>query len=123
MGQDTQSTRHRPVIALLSAAVLFFYWRIDPYGLPGPLFCWFRRLTGWYCPGCGSTRALHAMMHGDLRAVLAYNVLAPVALIGALILAWMSPRRLPRWFWVGALATAVVFGVVRNLFSVLAPPR
>jgi hypothetical protein len=31
------------------------------------------------CPGCGSTRAVLALLHGDLHGVLAYNFLGPVA--------------------------------------------
>src|SRR5580693_9291812 len=26
--------------------------------------CPFRYLTGWYCPGCGSLRAIHQLLHG-----------------------------------------------------------
>lgn len=33
----------------------------------GPVLCMFRRCTGGYCPGCGGTRALRAMVMGDLN--------------------------------------------------------
>jgi len=121
--QPAARSRHRPVLVALLLAVLVFYWAIDPYDLPGPLFCWFRRLTGWYCPGCGSTRALHAMTHGDARAMMAYNALAPLALVGAFAMAWATPRRVPRWLWAGALVVVLGFGVLRNVFPALAPPR
>ena len=32
--------------------------------------CPFRSLTGWWCPGCGLTRATHHLMHGDLLGAL-----------------------------------------------------
>jgi len=38
--------------------------------------CLFNRLTGLYCPGCGSMRALHAAFHGDLALALDFNALA-----------------------------------------------
>lgn len=30
-------------------------------------------LTGLQCPGCGISRATHAMLHGNLAEALAYN--------------------------------------------------
>jgi hypothetical protein len=33
------------------------------------------------CPGCGSTRAVFALLRGDLHGVLAYNFLGPVAAV------------------------------------------
>lgn len=45
--------------------------------------CMFRLLTGYFCAGCGITRALHALVHGDLMAALRFNVLA----VGLLALA------------------------------------
>lgn len=44
--------------------------------------CLIYTTTHWLCPGCGSTRALHALLHLDARSALHYNalftVLAPV---------------------------------------------
>ena len=37
--------------------------------------CPVRYLTGWYCPGCGSLRAVHQLLHGNLRAAWAMNPL------------------------------------------------
>lgn len=53
-------------------------------GLPLP-GCLFHALTGWPCPGCGSTRALLAAAHGDLGGALRWNPLAVAALVGALL--------------------------------------
>ncbi len=99
--------------------------------------CPFHRLTGWWCPGCGMTRALHHLVTGDVVAALAANVLFPVVLVlgGYLWLSWVWPAvtgrpvpslgRVPSGVWAGAVAVAVVFGVLRNLpldpFSALAP--
>lgn len=71
--------------ALAAAAVLR---RIDPNAPGNPLpACPFHALTGLYCPGCGSTRSLHALLHGDLATALAMNPLLVVALP---LLAWMA---------------------------------
>jgi hypothetical protein len=42
--------------------------------------CPLRYLTGWYCPGCGSLRAIHQLLHGSLRAAWAMNPLTVVLL-------------------------------------------
>ena len=42
--------------------------------------CPVRSLTGWWCPGCGLTRATHHLMHGDVLGALRYNALLPFVL-------------------------------------------
>lgn len=106
----------------------------DPGETRGYPVCPFRVLTGLWCPVCGSTRAVHALLHADLAAAASSNVLLLLAIpaIGYAWLAWASPRvggpRLPRpglapGMWWGLLAVALAYGVLRNLpaFAVLAP--
>ena len=35
--------------------------------------CPFRALTGFTCPGCGTTRALHHLLHGDFWSAFQLN--------------------------------------------------
>ena len=37
--------------------------------------CPVRYLTGWYCPGCGTLRALHQLLEGNFRAAWDMNPL------------------------------------------------
>ena len=37
--------------------------------------CLFNLFTGLFCPGCGATRALHALVHFDLPGALSMNPL------------------------------------------------
>lgn len=95
--------------------------------------CPFYAVTGAYCPGCGSLRAVHALAHGDVGTALDRNPLAVLAvpLVAALWLLWARRRLLGRertWAapasWINALLVAViVFWVLRNLgpFDWLAP--
>ncbi len=50
--------------------------------------CPFRFFTGLTCPGCGSTRALHQLLHGQIEAAFMLNPLfvigAPLLLLGLL---------------------------------------
>lgn len=98
--------------------------------------CPVRYLTGWYCPGCGSLRAMHQLLHGNLRAAWAMNpltlVLLPFLAYGLASFALFEIRRqgLPQPFlravWIHALCvTIILFGIARNLsfypFDQLAP--
>lgn len=41
--------------------------------------CIFRLLTGFTCPGCGTTRALHEIVHGHFAAAFMLNPLLLIA--------------------------------------------
>src|SRR4029078_9764705 len=47
--------------------------------------CPFLALTGFYCPGCGSMRAVHDLVHGDLSGSLARNPMTVVAVAVMLV--------------------------------------
>ncbi|ADV26254.1 hypothetical protein Psesu_0394 [Pseudoxanthomonas suwonensis 11-1] len=132
----------RPLwIATLASAALAAgagFWLLRTYdpnvaGNPFPP-CMFRAFTGWFCIGCGLTRAMHALAHGDLVRAFAMNPLG-VSLIGVvpLMLAWSGgwqPRVLAplmRWVLEPKLWLVLLPGywVARNLpwfpFTLLAP--
>ena len=87
--------------------------------------CPFRALTGWWCPGCGLTRATHHLLHGDVLGALRYNALVPfvLTLIAVLWIDWyvrsagQRPilRRIPGWATAAGIIAAVGFAVLRNL--------
>ena len=98
--------------------------------------CPVRYLTGWYCPGCGSLRALHHLLHGHFQAAWAMNPLSVVLLpflaygLASFALSQIRGRGLPQPFlrptWIRALCVAIIlFGIARNLplhpFQLLAP--
>lgn len=91
--------------------------------------CPFRTLTGWWCPGCGLTRATHHLFRGDVSQALRYNlfVVLILAAITASWLAWLHraaggsvlwARRFPVWAQVAAGVALVAFAVIRNLPAV-----
>ncbi len=63
-----------------SAGALVPLYAADP--ARGGVFprCPIHALTGLYCPGCGTTRALHQLLHGNLLAALRLNPLLLVLL-------------------------------------------
>ncbi|MCM1310774.1 MAG: DUF2752 domain-containing protein [Bacteroides sp.] len=106
-------------IALL--AVVFLFNPMEG-GFPYPR-CAFKMLTGWDCPGCGSTRALHALLHGRIAEAWADNPAVFVVLpLAALCLAAESPRfpRLRRvifssGFVIIFIIAAIGWTIFRNL--------
>jgi hypothetical protein len=65
---------------ILGLTVLFFI--IDPADCKIFPRCYFHLLTGYYCPGCGSQRAIHSLLHLDFYGVIRNNFLfIPAALI------------------------------------------
>ena len=87
--------------------------------------CPFLALTGYYCPGCGSARALHALLHGDPALALKRNPLVVAAVAGLLAyaVAWTVKRgrghRLlwspPNWLLYSVLGVVLTFWVLRNV--------
>lgn len=63
--------------------------------------CLLLELTGFYCPGCGGTRAIEALLHGEWLKALWYHPFVPYsAVIGGWFLIsntieWISCGRLP----------------------------
>lgn len=86
--------------------------------------CPFHALTGLLCPGCGATRALATLLHGNLKEAMPWNglfvVLVPILLVYLAIeyVRAVSGRpqiQVPKPAIVAMLATAISFAVLRNL--------
>jgi hypothetical protein len=116
------------VVALggLGFAVLYSF---DPSRTAWYPPCLLHQYTGWHCPGCGSTRMLHAMSHGDLSAAIGFNPLLVAAIGLSPLLIWRRHlRRAPKlsaWLTRSAIVVVIAFGVLRNIpyhpFTLLAP--
>lgn len=57
----------------LLAAICFVYYRFDPALCGFFPRCPFRAMTGYLCPGCGSQRVVHSLLHLDFTAAFRYN--------------------------------------------------
>ena len=134
----TEMRNHRMLAAmfLLGGVAIVLLRVFDPAasGVFPP--CPVRYLTGLYCPGCGSLRAMHALLHGDIGRAWAMNPLMMVTLpfltYGLVSEALLELRgsRLPEVMlpasWIRAFCFVVVlYAVARNLplypFDLLAP--
>lgn len=68
-------------VALAAAAGVWVMQHYDP-NVAGNFFpkCIFHEATGYWCIGCGLTRALHALVHGDIARAFSMNPLAMLVL-------------------------------------------
>ncbi len=98
--------------------------------------CFFHKLTGLYCPGCGSARALYHLLHLNIITAIDQNVFA---VISTPFVAWhfirlyinevfgrnLKPVFFPGYTIIAILVLILIFWVIRNLpyypFSMLAP--
>ena len=72
---------------LLAGSVYLYLFEPGKTGFFPP--CLFRALTGLTCPGCGSTRAMHQIVHGHFAAAFMLN---PLLLIASPFLIWAFLR-------------------------------
>lgn len=117
-----------PVTAVL---LLFFF---EPTRVPIYPVCVFHRVTGLDCPACGSLRAMHQLLHGNIISAMGFNAFTVLSLplAAGLWIRWQLRQNRgeqgigirPIWFWI-YLAAFVTFGILRELpvpvFAAFAP--
>lgn len=120
-----------PLVLISGVLTLYFF--------KSPLVCTIHELTGIHCPGCGTGRALTAIVHFRFFTALRCN--APIVLLLPL-LGWYSfcgymsyvfgVKNLPRfdvkpWMAYMIIAVIAVYCILRNIpvfpFTLLAPPE
>jgi hypothetical protein len=125
------------LFALCVPAGLVFLYAVPPVDSPFYPRCFFNMTTGMHCPGCGLTRCLHALLHGDILQALAYNALAVVLILPLLLVETvrltipvftkkpLARARYSTLFFRLLLVLFVAYWIVRNIpvhpFTLLAP--
>lgn len=93
--------------------------------------CLIYSLTGIHCMGCGTTRAVVALLHGDIITSLRQNCLVIFGIIGCIwlyieFLFYVYGKKPPftilkyKYAWC-VIIFIVIYTIVRNIFPVLAP--
>jgi hypothetical protein len=123
-----------PLIGLATlagiAAWLLIVGLKHPADFPAWYHCPFHLMTGLHCPGCGSTRATHALLNADPLGSLRNNPLLIVLGVPALLILARSAilrvaRKpitdpiaawgLPGWTGYAVLALVLSFWITRNI--------
>jgi hypothetical protein len=60
--------------------LLVVYWQFNPYEVDFLPRCPFHAFTGFTCPGCGSQRSLHYLLHLEVAEALRENALLVLSL-------------------------------------------
>jgi hypothetical protein len=106
----------RPLAALTAVALPTLYVAAVNPNTPGHYpTCPVLSATGWWCPGCGGLRAVHALGHGELTAAVHDNLLVVVLVVVGAVL-WVG------WLWAaltGGRAPRIGFGGARTVLLVL----
>lgn len=80
-------------LLLIGGGLLLLYAMVDPATTVWMPKCFIHVVTGWDCPGCGSQRAVHALLHGDFRGAFAANAFLVCLLPYLLLLAYAELRK------------------------------
>lgn len=114
-------------VTVLLAAALYIFYTFNPETQPLFPKCPFLFATGYECPGCGSQRAIHSLLHFNIGAALSYNALMVLVLPYIFLGIWLEyfggRKRFPgiekfffgRWSAVVVLTVIIAYWIVRNL--------
>ncbi|MDE6220064.1 MAG: DUF2752 domain-containing protein [Lachnospiraceae bacterium] len=122
----TKKQRTRTVLQELAMIIIlgFIYmgvFLVSGRGIP----CWFNKLTGLKCPGCGMTHAIAQLWTGHIKHALEYNALCvsvlPIACLYILYRAVCyvnNDEAFCIWEYVILailLAVTIGYGIMRNI--------
>ena len=102
------------IVALLGIAAIFYAFNPESYGFYPR--CWFFALTGWQCAGCGGTRAVYSILHGDFSRAFELNPLLFLAVPFVLFLILKPAYARKPWVGISAAIVVIVYTLWRNLW-------
>ncbi len=118
---------------IAAAALVYLYFTGEGEGAGIP--CMFHQITGFYCSGCGASRALRSILHFDFYQALRYNAIFTLCLplftvyFTSLSFSYIrfgkdriSEKISMKIIYI-FVAAALIYGILRNVpaFSFLAP--
>lgn len=93
--------------------------------------CFTLRLFGFYCPACGMTRSVIALMNGDILLSIRQNAMVIVfILLYVVFYIWYILKLFNvkfylflqnEWFWYILITVWFIYGISRNFIPLIAP--
>ena len=108
-------------------AVAFLFYFFDPADEALAPKCPSLLITGYECPGCGSQRAIHDLLHLRIGNAFAHNLLVPIAIpyiiLGVYFQYFGGKEKYPKvermffgkWAAMAILVIVIVYWILRNV--------
>lgn len=108
----------KPIVLIFIVGIigLVFLYLYNPQDIPIFPRCPFYALTGYKCPGCGTLRAIHALLH--FRVAVAFKLNPFLLLSIPVIVGMLASRRFALNAMLGKCILVVTIGywILRNIF-------
>lgn len=114
-------------VAVIVIAGIAIYSTFDPSTVRFFPRCAFLTLTGLKCPGCGTQRAIHALLHGNFLEAVRFNAMmvASVPLLALYGYAEIVRKSKPRFYnkvnstpiILTIFVLVVLWWILRNVFG------
>ena len=114
-------------VAVIVIAGIAIYSTFDPSPVRFFPRCTFLTLTGLKCPGCGTQRAIHALLHGNFLEAVRFNAMmvASVPLLALYGYAEIVRKSKPRFYnkvnstpiILTIFVLVVLWWILRNVFG------
>lgn len=104
------------IVLIAIAAIIFFIFSPEDSGFFPR--CPFNYATGLDCPGCGSQRAMHHLLHLEIKEAFFYNpmlvIAIPFILIGIYLEYFGGKEKYPKMrnFFLGRYAASIILVLV-----------
>lgn len=117
---------------IIGILIITGYYFINKY-LHLYIPCMINKITHLYCPGCGTTRMLFALLKGHIYEAFMYNqfvfILLPFILLYILykIYCYIEDKKaiilkkIPNWCYIILLIVTISWGIIRNFIDYLQP--
>jgi hypothetical protein len=111
---SAKAWRIASAVIVAGGAWVLYAW--PPATTPFYPQCVFHAVTGLSCPGCGTTRALHFLLHGRVADAFRMNaMLFAIAPVSLLVSRRPAVLKTP-WFAWGAFAMLMAWWIGRNIW-------
>ena len=91
--------------------------------------CLFQKTTGFYCAGCGTTRAIYSLLDYDLSAAAHHNLLVvtimPLSFIYIIVRIYIKKftkinyMKFDKIIIIFCITTVLIYTIIRNIPSIL----